>query len=89
MYARSSVPDLHLRAIARVSGVPVIHTLRPLLACEHELALRALGVPGVFGLARKGKASVRYARVDNARLEEVRVRASEDTGHHRARGRPD
>ena len=81
------MPDLHLRARPTEARERIEHPLRPLLARQNQLPLRALLVPRVVRLAGQREAPERDARVDDPRAEDVRVRAREDARHHRARGR--
>lgn len=81
------MPDLHLWASTGVARVRVVHTLRPLLACQNELALRALRIPAVLGLPGQREATGGHTRVDDAGLEDIRVRRREDVRHHGSGGR--
>ena len=83
------MPHLHLRARPSVSGVRIVHALRPLRASEDELALSALGVPAVLRLIGLGEAAKGNTGVDDAGLEDVGVGTSKDAGHHCAGGRAD
>lgn len=89
MYGPRSVPHLHPRALASIAGERIVHLLRPLLPGEDSLAVRALRVPRAARLAGDGEAPERHARVDDAALEEVGVRAREDVREHRAGGGAD
>ena len=54
----------------------------PLSTSEDKLSLRALRVPRIVGLAGERKAAEGDTRVDNSRLEDVRVCARKHTRHH-------
>lgn len=71
---RGAVPDLHLRAVARVPWVTVADLVTPLLSSLDELTLSALRVPE----SRTSEAPVRHTGEGRAALEEIRVRSHEN-----------
>lgn len=82
------VPDLHAGALARVSRVRVAHEVAPLGGrVLQALGAGLVGAEGGRGLCGAGEAGVGDARVGGAGLEDVRVGAGHQVGHHGARGR--
>jgi len=84
---RQAVDDLHARPLARVPGVGVADVRGPLVGgMLQALGARLVAAHGRGGGVAAGEAGEGDARVCGAGLEDLRVRAHHDVGHHGARG---
>jgi len=80
----AAVPDLHLGSRSIVSGIHVQDDLFPLFDRRSRLATAARIVPLVHTARGADEAARRDATVERHGADKLRVRRSEDVGHHGA-----